>query len=183
MISSIQSAYGTCGFTTAGCAKTRLNQSFEEVLSLKKNRSDSFSSTLSLSEQAWFEEIRSGYHVNNMSWKQGQSLVSELVGRGVVSSSLNELGNAIVTMFPPDCTDENGNLTRVVSGWECVDLAFDEGYEGTFNYVETLRSSLEHQWQGYNTMVEKYGDIYPNEKAWLEEQGKLFGILQQMGNT
>ena len=183
MISSIQSAYGTCGFTTAGSAKTRLNQSFEEVLSLKKNRNDSFYSTLSLSEQAWFEEIRSRYHVNNMSWKQGQSLVSELVGRGVVSSSLDELGNAIVLMPPPEDMYDRFGSSLADNGANWVELKLDDGLESTGDYSGMLKSGLEHQWQGYNTMVEKYGDIYPNEKAWLEEQGKLLGILQQMANT
>lgn len=183
MISSIQSVYGTRGFTTAGSAKTRLNQSFEEVFSLKKNRNDSFSSTLSLSEQAWFEEIRSRYHFNNMSWKQGQSLVSELVGRGVVPNEFNELGNAVVILFPPDEVDENGVPKPVLTGDQWVELSFDAGYENTTDYIGTLKSGLASNWEKYNQMVSRYGELYEPTKSYLLDMEKLLGILEQMGSN
>lgn len=181
MSSVIDGIGGYHAAVAVNAAYHKAQSSFKAVLASEQVRRDAF--TASVAGQDWFYSLRSRYNVSSMGWKQGQRLVSELVGRGFVRNDLKDLGNRVVIMYPPeDLYDQYGNrLADIGANW--VELKMDDGFENTTDYMGTLKSSLEHQWQAYNSMVERYGDIYPNEKAYLQEQDKLLGILHGMANA
>lgn len=177
-IKAISSYTGVTSYNKANQKATAA--SFLQALTAAQSRRDSFTSSLSSTQQNWFNDLRSRFSARGMNWKQGQDLVSSLVDKGILSNGFENLGKMVMIMYPPDCIDENGKAKCVLDASVCTYLTFDPGYEDTTDYTGTLESSLEHQWEAYNSMVEKYGDIYPNEKAYLQEQDKLLGILQRL---
>ncbi len=186
MIGSVSALTGNAAKKSALPVNISAKDSFERQLSASRIRSDYLTKAPVSGVNSVLYDMYLRFcfpDTNKLSWINGRGYVSELAAKGIVSGSLNELGNAIVLMPPPeDVYDKYGNRL-IDNGANWVELKLDDGFENTEDYVGMLKSSVEHQWQGYNAMVEKYGDIYPNEKAWLEEQEKLLGILQKMANS